>query len=258
MPEVDLSELSIPMAECIALRIGRVCASTLAEAELKGYDDLPLLGRHGGLVGFISTEQAREIYQGRADIVPEDPRLKRSVVPVIVDLGQFLEVLGSQRIVGVVDQRGGVLGIVTISDLNRHEFRATLYPLLARFEGQLARLVENKFADPWLWFNKLGASKVDVVGHWECLKREGLNVGATVGASMTQLLTVVEKTPELASLLFESGTAFKRFKGRTIKYRNAVMHPARPLVLAPEDVVSLKKFVEQLAKASEALISLRL
>lgn len=251
--EIDISEVYVPVSKCLTVVAGKAFGSVILEAAEHGFDDLPLVDEHDRVLGFVAVSHAARLLEGGELISPDDPELKVSFVSVVCTLGTLLERISANRIVGVVDASGATLGIVTISDLNRHSFRALLYPLFARLEEQLSRLIEAHFADPWEWIRKLGADKVGLVGHWECLKRDGLDVGPTVGATLTQLLTVLEKTPELSAVSFSSRNQLKAFKGRSVRFRNAVMHPARPLVLSSEDINSLRRFADEVAEVSEEL-----
>lgn len=251
--ELDISEVYVPVGQCLTMAVGKPPETVIRKACEHGFDDLPVVDEDGHVLGFIAVSYATHLLENQELISLGDPQLKASFVPSVCALDALLERLSAHRIVGVVDTSGADLGIVTISDLNRHSFRAILYPLFARLEEQLSRLVQDHFDDPWEWIGKLGGDKVGLVGHWECLKRDGLDVGPTVGATLTQLLTVVEKTPEISERIFSSKNQLKDFKGRSVTFRNAVMHPARPLVLNSENVNSLRRFVDQVGRVTEKL-----
>lgn len=251
--KINISGFYVPIRECLSMALGIPTESVFREAAERGFDDLPVVDERGGVLGFISASYAERLVEEGGSISPDDSELKKSFLQSWCTLDVLLERISANRIVGVLDASGTAIGIVTISDLNRHGFRANLYPIFARLEEQLARLVEMQFSDPWDWIGKLGDDKVGLVGHWECLKRDGLDLGPAVGASLTQLLTVLEKTPRLAERVFPSRTQLKEFKGRSVKFRNAVMHPARPLILNLEDVNSLRRFVNQVGGVSDKL-----
>lgn len=251
--KVDVSEVYVPISQCLTIAIGKLSETVVLEAVKNGFDDLPVVDVDRCVRGFMAVSYAAHLQEEEGLVSPNDPQLKASFVPSRCALDVLLEQISVHRIVGVTDASGTALGIMTVSDLNRHAFRAILYPLFARLEEQLSRLIEEHFDDPWEWIGKLGGDKVGVIGHWECLKRDGLDVGATVGATLTQLLTVVEKTPEFLEMLSLSRSRLKDFKGRSVTFRNAVMHPARPLVLNAADVDSLRRFVDQLGIVTKRL-----
>ncbi|MGY0619204.1 hypothetical protein [Lysobacter sp. A378] len=243
---IDLSKLLVPIIECLQIPLGAISREIIEDAESKGYDDLPVIGEDGLVMGFIPVARARQISDGKTLLSSDDREMKFSWCPIKDALDDFLARLSDHRIIGIQGDGGVIVGIVTISDLNRHSFRALLYPLLAELEELLARVIDAEFHDPWVWLDKLGDSKSSVVGHWECLKREGLDVGATAGTTLAQLLTVFQETLPLRERLFSSKSQLKQFKGRALKYRNSIMHPARPLVSSQTEVSSLRCFVHQL------------
>lgn len=250
--KADLTELLVPIERCVAVTSGRVNAECLNEASRYGYDDLPLFDE-GRVIGFVPLSRLRELAGDDDSIGREDPQLKFSFVAQVDSIDHVLAALGSHRIAGVVGPEGSVDGIVTISDMNRHGFRAILYPALAQLEEQIAKLIDAEFEDPWEWITKVGDSRVSIVGHWECLKKDGLDVSATAGATLGQMLKVVEDTASLVSRCSLSKSKLSTFKSRALRYRNAVMHPTRPLVTSQKDVISLRAFMTDLCRLSSAL-----
>ncbi|TWT16843.1 hypothetical protein [Luteimonas wenzhouensis] len=250
----DLAEVLVPIEQCLTVAAGPVSDECLREAEAHGFDDLPLV-EAGRVRGFLPLTRLRELAIAKEAVCHRDSYLKCSFVDRVAPVDVILEKLGSDRIVGVVGVDGAVEGIVTISDMNRHSFRAIIYPMLALLEERIARLIDEQFDDPWEWIGKVGDSRTSIVGHWECLKRDGLDVSATSGATLGQLLKVVEDTPSLVARSTLSKRKLSLFKNRALKYRNAVMHPTRPLVNSQEDVGSLREFLIDLDQMSKAFAS---
>lgn len=254
--KADLTGLLVPIERCMSMVAGPVSASFADEASCYGYDDVPFL-EEGQVVGFVPVSHLRKLADIDAHVFRNDTRIKRSFVFRVDSIDRVLEQLGSHRIAGVVGGDGSVDGIITISDLNRHGFRAIIYPAFAQLEEQLAKLIDAEFKDPWEWIAKVGDGRISIVGHWECLKKDGLDVGATAGATLSQLLKVVEETPALSSRSAWTKTKLSAFKNRALRFRNAVMHPTRPLVASQKDVVSLREFISDLSQLSHALRSNR-
>lgn len=250
--KADLTKLLVPIERWVAVTAGRVGAECLDEADRCGYDDLPLL-EEGRVIGFVPLTRLHELARANESISGKDPELKSSFIAQIGPIDHVLATLGSHRIAGVVGPQRAVVGIVTISDLNRHGFRAILYPVLAQLEEQIAKLIDAEFEDPWEWITKVGDSRVSIVGHWECLKKDGLDVSATARATLGQMLKVVEDTASLVSRCSLSRAKLSTFKSRALRYRNAVMHPTRPLVTSQKDVISLRAFMADLSRLSDAL-----
>lgn len=138
-----------------------------------------------------------------------------------------------------------MLGLLTISDLNRHPLRAELYSLMSHAEVELATLVEKAFPDAWTWIRSLNEShQVGILGYWELSRRRGVDVGPVAATTLSQLIRVVSRSKDLlAKLDFQSRNEFEVLTGSIPELRNVVMHPVRPLILEQGDVSRVRDTV---------------
>src|SRR5262249_18463014 len=139
------------------------------------------------------------------------------------------------------------IGLITISDLNRHAFRSVIYTVMADLEAALARLVEHEFADPWDWIRLVAEDhQAIVLGNWELAKRKGVDVGPIAATTLTNVLTIAAKSQHLRDLLgFKSRGQIDDAVGGLPDVRNRVMHPVRPIVLGAADVDDLRSRLDR-------------
>jgi hypothetical protein len=175
-------------------------------------------------------------------------------LPVDVSLIELLRVLSSRRACLVADGEK-VSGLLTISDLNRHAFRVALYTVLAALEVALARLIERKWPEPDRWLPKLSRDdQVRILGFWEVTRRFGVDTGPLAGCTLTQLVRIVGAIDDLwRELGFGTGSKARASLDRLPPFRNKVMHPVRPLVLARRDVAEIKQAVDRIVGMSPRL-----
>lgn len=138
-----------------------------------------------------------------------------------------------------------MLGLLTISDLNRHPLRAELYSLMSHAEVELATLVEKAFPDAWTWIRSLNEGhQVGILGYWELSRRRGVDVGPVAATTLSQLIQVVSRSKNLlARLGFQSRNEFDLPTGSIPELRNVVIHPVRPLILEHGDVSRVRETV---------------
>ncbi len=242
---IDLSELMVPERRWHSVTLGQVDLDVLGHLKSHCFDDAPVTDESGLPCAVVSTSDIEVSFTSGSPFTTESQELKRSFVPLSCPAERLLDTLGQHR-AALVNGDGsvGVVGLVTISDLNKHAFRAQIYPKIARLEQRLADLIDEHFEDPWEWLPHLGEAKSGVVGHWEVLRKEGLDVSATSGATLLQLLTVIGSTEQLRKKLgFKSAKEFGELKGRMPRLRNAVMHPARPVVESRNLIENLKSSI---------------
>ena len=249
---------------------------------LVAYDRLVLLNRDGrplrvddewvdrsllhceGREGWRKTVAYLEFLSASRGGAPK-PSTRLSLIWPLVALDQLLEALSSRSsvLVGchgdpfadgdrILLDEPETIGLVTLADLNRQGVRAVMYPLLARLEGSLAALVEHRFQDdPWEWVMRLTSedSRARIVGYWKLSEREGVNVGATAGAMLSELLRAVGADGGLRDDLgFTSREAFEKATKHLHRFRNLTMHPVRPLIRSTDDCRDLR---DALASAIE-------
>ena len=131
-----------------------------------------------------------------------------------------------------------IYGLFTISDLNKHAIRSTIYRLLAGVESGLARWLERLMPDPWAWLHHLDEEQqARVLGYWELSKRQGVDVGPIAALTLAQLITVITRDSVAAERLgYGSRSQFAKATGQLPRVRNRVMHPVRPLILGHHSV----------------------
>lgn len=236
----DLEGIMVPLESCCYVGLGAVDLESVGQLIDNRFDHAPVIS-DGRALGIIATKDLKVKAELSLPLDRGAREIVHSFVRVRGRLSRLFEVLRDGR-AAIVYKGDMDLGMVTISDLNKHLFRAHLYPLVARLEASLAKVVDQAYADPWEWIAALGQGQVQVVGHWQVLKRSGLDVSATAGATLSQLLKVASHLTKTKDV-FGSKAKFDRFASRAARYRNAIMHPARPLISQQNEIESLRKFL---------------
>lgn len=248
---IDVTELHTPITSCVGTPIGAIQKDILEQLEAAGYDQAPVLD-DARVVGLVDTTRLRELFTQGRPLTRDDEALYRPVIDRETTVEKILDVLATSRAALVVPSGlESPVGLVTISDLNRHAFRRAVYGVLAELEDRLARLIEARFSDFWEWLHKLGEDhQIRLLGYVEVTRRRGVDVGPIAACTLTQLLSVVGAFADLRGRLgSESRTRWESLVGPIIDLRNRVMHPVRPMVLGQDDV-------RRLQEATEALVDL--
>jgi hypothetical protein len=245
---VDLMPLSTPAERCTVLHTGVVDEETIQTASDHSYDHLPVLNHDDQLCGMIETKRAATVSargepleQGSLDMTPVKE------VRQEVELFELLAALGEHRAIVFRGSEGehdsDWFALVTISDLNRHPFRAYLYPLFAHLESALAELIDRTHEDAWSWIRSTPTHRQPViVGRWELDKRDGVDTTPLTGCELRDLLAVITGSHLLRTRLkMEDDSVWKKTSESLPDLRNDVMHPVRPLVTSTKRVRSLRR-----------------
>jgi hypothetical protein len=249
---VPLKDLCTRLPDCLCVQPGPISKTTLSDLERNGYDQAPVYdsvtGRFWGLAhaDYLTALYDAGTVLGENDthVRDEGKVLRIGVFPG--NIYQLLDRLRAQRAIIVVEEYDApehgpvesLLGLFTISDLNRHEIRAILYRLVSVAEARLAHLIKKELHDPWEWLSVLSEEdQVRLLGYWELSKRRGVDIGPLAGATLTQVLKIVAKFEPLRERLgFKSRKDIDSEIGRVPDFRNRIMHPVRPLILDTRDV----------------------
>jgi len=283
-PAVSMRDLMVPLDTCFTVPEGPVGLRTTAELKRNDFSQAVVAtDGPSPRYGVVSLERLNELnHEGlplrvdgecvhrsllscdgtagwRKDVArlqkvfsrPVPLSLRLSHMRPSVRLDRLLEALTARpaTLVACYDteveaDQPDAIGLVTLADLNKHNLRAAIYPLLAELEGLLAGLVERRFGDdPWEWIMRLTSedSRARIVGYWKLSEREGVNVGATAGAMLSELLRAVAAAEDVrASLGYPSRTALEQATKHLHRFRNLTMHPVRPLIGSMDDCRDLK------------------
>ena len=249
----ELRRMCTPLRTAVSVTLGPVDPTTLALLEERGFDQAPVKDSTGRVVGLVKTHHLRALAERAEHLPAKDLMLHEDgwwlQIRSSVTIDALLERMTRRRAVILVednestpfDNAESVLGLLTISDLNRHMMRSALYSLMAHVEAELAALVETTIPDAWAWIHGLNENhQVTILGYWELSKRRGVDVGPVAATTLSQLLQVTARSKALLALLgFASRNQFEDQTGRIPDLRNRVMHPVRPLVLDPEDIANV-------------------
>jgi len=252
---VELERLAIRLDRCVTVVPGPVDPKAVSTLETRGYDQAPVYDPAANVCwGLVTTVHVKSLLESGQPLRPDDPVVRAEqhelhIGPFVSVFTLFEEMAGRRAVIVLRDSDAteyghveSLLGLFTISDLNRHGVRSVIYRILAQVESGLARCLEAEFSDAWSWLKHLEEeSQARVLGYWELAKAKGVDVGPVVALTLSQLIQIITRHDSLATKLgYPSRTKLKRATGPLLGLRNRVMHPIRPLILAPEDVAQVR------------------
>ena len=167
---------------------------------------------------------------------------------VLVEWHETTELLNGTRVPGADPESDPeVVGLVTTSDLNKHPIRVVIYGVLAGLETVLAEVVRTSVGGTLGWVDRLSEeSQARILGYWEMSKRQGVDAGPMVGATLADLLNLTALDKDLRSKLgYGSRKVFDAATGRIPGLRNQTMHPVRPLVSNSESCTRLADILKE-------------
>jgi hypothetical protein len=262
--EIDIKDICVPPEKCLTVKPGYVKADTLSKMDRENYDYAPVVNDKC-VYGLTGKELLRSLHKNNRVLSPELPEVSdRSnffeVPHSCVTITQILEKMSNSMAV-LVFETGHVehhfisnfIGLMTLSDLNRHEIRFTLFRLITALESTLEKVIRNFFSDPNDWLKKLNENdQVRILGYCELAKRKNMETDFIEATQLTNLLNIVAKTKEIIEVLkYKSRTDFEKQTGYISELRNQVMHVVRPLIIKQGDVLRLLEsinFIEDLIK----------
>lgn len=221
----ELRTLCVPLDQCVSVKTGKIDLSALAELEKRGLDQAPVYSSdRASVLGLISTRRLRELSESGEQVDGNDPEIRNEAhflrTGPFLTLEKLLFTLSERRAVFVVRESSASedgyaetnYGLLTISDLNRHALRGSLYTLFSLLESGLASLIQDSFLESWQWIRTLGENhQVGILGYWELSRRKGVDVGPIAAATLAQLIQVVSRNKELLSALgFKSRSEFEK------------------------------------------------
>jgi hypothetical protein len=260
---VHMDEICVPLTDCVRVVPGLVPDEVIDILTQRSLDQAPVCEMQTGICyGLVTTEYLRQLRCTCLPLKKDDPAIQVTEYRVgthttISDVIHRLRTYPVTLVIQESDTMGygngeRLIGLLTVSDLNKQAIRNVLYRMISETEAAAATLVQRTFADPWKWIALLNEEhQVRVVGFWELAKRRDVDVGPIAAVTLTNLLTIIAKSAELRSVLgYSSKSGFEKQVGRIPDFRNRTMHPVRPLVLRGEDL-------EQILNATLFLRDLR-
>lgn len=253
LPTIDVRDIIVPIEAAVSMRLGPIDSQVVQRLEALGYDQAPVL-RDGTVIGVAPTTRLRTLLDGATPLAAGDPEFASHRRPAeeVLHVGDALEMLESERAVLITS--GGsagapVIGMVTISDLNRHAIRQALYDLLSEVESRLATLLALTVENEEETLRHLGElEQIRLLGNYHYMRRGGVELSLLAGTTLSQLLKIAREQDDVLERLGYSKSQFKKRTGSLPNLRNKVMHPVRPLVYNHADVGAVLRRVRRLAE----------
>ena len=244
------NSLMTPLKECIGVSTGSVDADTVSRLREKSFDFAPVLDVNG----LVSVQHLKDLHERKSPLLLNDPHIRKDVLDEGAELEKLLMTMANEGPV-LVTRTQTVIGLLTMSDLNKPALRFVLYSQFATLEMELANLITRVYQDDIHWIDKLKEeSQVRVLGHYEQSKRKNVVVAHIVACTLTDLLNVAVATEKIRDFFgFKNRKEAEEKCFSLIAWRNSVMHPVKPMVTKPEDVGSMLRSVQKVRWLGAAL-----
>ncbi len=251
---VRLEEICVPLSECVCVVPGPVPDDVLQALAQGSYDQAPVCDDRTSICyGFISRLRLEQLRSAGLPLEHNDSAISKAEfrVGLHTTIYDIIDRLAASPVAMVIRESDAteyghaewLVGLLTISDLNKHAIRGTLYRLICEAEAAIAALVRHTFDDPWDWIRLLNEDyQVRVLGFWELARRSDVDIGPVAAATLSNLLTIIGKSPGLRSRFgYSSRKRFEESTGKIPDFRNRIMHPVRPLILNRGGVEQLRE-----------------
>lgn len=251
---VRLEEICVPLSECVRVVPGPIPDDVLQALAQGSFDQAPVCDDHASICyGLISRLYLEQLHGMGLPLEQNDSAINNAEfrVGLYTTIYEIIDKLAASPVTMVIRESDGteynhaerLVGLLTISDLNKHAIRGTLYRLISEAEAAVAALVRHTFDDPWDWIKLLNEDyQVRVLGFWELARRRDVDIGPVAAVTLSNLVTIIGKSSVLRSRLgYKSRKRFEKSTGKIPDLRNRIMHPVRPLILNKEDIEQLRE-----------------
>jgi hypothetical protein len=251
---VRLEEICVPLSECVCVVPGPISDDVLQALSQGSFDQAPVCDDRASICyGLISRLRLEQLHRMGLPLEQNDSAISNAEFRVGIHTTAYdiIDRLAASPAAIVIQESDAIeyghaewlVGLLTISDLNKHAIRGTLYRLISEAEAAIAALMRHTFDDPWDWIKLLNEDyQVRVLGFWELARRRDVDIGPVAAVTLSNLLTIIGKSSDLRSRLgYSSRKRFEKSTGKIPDFRNRIMHPVRPLILNRKDVEQLRE-----------------
>ncbi len=152
----------------------------------------------------------------------------------------------------VLDGRD-VMGLVTVSDLNKQAARTYLYAVVTGFESALANFLRRHIDDQELAIGKFSSERQQRIR--STVAAAGEQEADYISAmSLPDLLDLTRKCDLLGCLGFDSAQAWKTQTGPLVQFRNGIAHATKPIVTSNADIEKVNKALASLQELYGAVV----
>jgi hypothetical protein len=138
-----------------------------------------------------------------------------------------------------------ITGLATWGDLDKRPVRTAVFALMNAVEDALLQCITVAHGDGDEWVRLLHDEKVykRILGHWERAKNRDLELSPIHYASLTTLIRIASRSPELSARFTERlGSDWSEQMAHLRDFaRDPVSHPGKPLIDQPGKILTLWK-----------------
>jgi predicted transcriptional regulator len=247
---VNLEEIMIPIRDCMSVEIGPIKKGIITKLENSNFGQAPVLVKNG-VLGLISLEKLKNLFESNEPLLEKDSAIQLNEIFPRSSLLSLIDFLKEYSAGLVCDEFDGqeygthyaVLGLITVSDLDKHYIRTKIFILLSRLEIMLEKFIKRNCSNCFDCINNMSVdSRIRILRYWEFSKKRNIEISPLEACTLSDMLNIVYKNENLCNLLgYSSKNKFNEIKGSIPELRNSIMHPVRPLIAKPLDLEDLKK-----------------
>jgi CBS domain containing-hemolysin-like protein len=165
---IDLERICIRLDRCATVKPGPIDPDIIHVLSERGFDQAPVYDAASRrLWGLVETDYLQSKLEVNQPLDEDDPVVRDEKhefhVGAFVTIFDLLQTMATRRAVIVFQDSDATeyghvefrWGLFTISDLNRHTIRSSIYHLIAQVESGLAKFLEIEVTDPWTWIKHL-------------------------------------------------------------------------------------------------------
>lgn len=206
-------------------------------AEKKSFDLIPLIDSHDRIVGVYDRKAGLRISPTNESLVTRDTAISDLVEVFATNPRRGFLVFYGQEIVG----------LVTPADLNKAPARINFYNLMSELELAIAGLIREHFPERDSALAMLSEHRhIEIHRNNSFLALEGTDVDVTEALYLSDMITIVAKTPQLRGRLgFSSRSNCENEINGLVEFRNDIMHVVRPVVGPRRKMSELAQYVQQ-------------
>lgn len=239
---ITVRQMTTPIEQALIFTPSAIRSEVRAALDERNFDFAPVANgdRVIGRIGRIDIDRA-STESLDAVVTPLHDRI---IVSAGSPIDRVVEWFINEPFLLVLEGRD-VVGLVTVSDLNKQAARTYLYAMVAGFEMALANLLRLRAKDQ----NQLlrGLSEDRQLRVRDDFAAAGDQEADYIAAmTLSDLLEAVRGCGASKELGFASRNAWERETGSLVSFRNRVAHTTRPVVKSNADIAEVKDAIDSL------------
>ncbi len=210
--------------QLVTCRLNESLSAVVPQSKEKQYDYLPVTDDDGGdIVGLLHTRECVQLASGTERVKSHfRPLSEGDLIGANASILGFIKDVDSKPCRLIVSE-SEIIGLVTLSDLQRLPVRAALFALITGFERTMAGAIRKKYTVDKDWLRLLGKCRREKInGEVEESKKQDGFVDKLLFTQFCDKVDILTKSPFFPSSL--SKTKMRHQLKEIEELRNKVAH----------------------------------